>query len=438
MNTAEIPTQRGFTHATWIVLGVGCAISVFIHAGVGIGALGKAESLFGSHDSSSSAIDVNPIVQEAITAPKEIRLGMQDGKHASIHWLGVVENPQVGDAPIADVEQADLTTQEGNANQTTAPQEPSEAAIQEQAVEMTKPVVKVEQPPAVQVEPAIEAILKEPILIEPTLKEPIAQPKPMETATEPIDLEIKQVESDVPAMVIEDERPEHVDEVKTEPSESIEPVTEERVVEDSALSETTPAEVVTVEPREESIDPVLQAEQPTEQPTEQPAEQPAESSAESSTEQQSLSTPAPAVAEISAQVAGKKGIQSDRESTASIIKRAIKVDANTLHKPIVGQGLEILTVDPRFPASVRFTQLPRNPVLLIRFNALGVATSVKFLREGLKVYDTGSKVVDEPLINAVYQWRAKGKELDALDPDDLESTIEISMRILFRKDIPEP
>lgn len=421
MSTVEIPTQRGFSHATWIVLGVGCAISIVIHAGVGIGALGKAESLFGARDSNSSVMDMNPIVQQdELEQEKEIRLGMQDGKHASINWLGVVENPQEGDAPIAEVEQADLTTRVGNANQTTAAQDPSEAVVQEQ-------VVEVEQLPVAQVEPAIEAILKEPALTEPIPNEPAAQPKPLETAPEPVDFELKPVETDAPAIVIEDEERETADEMKTEPSESIEPVNEEQVVEESIapapeLSEHDEAEKATAEP----MDVDAPAEQATQQATQDP------------TQHESDSTQAPEIAEVSAQVAGKKGVQSDRESTASILKRAIKVDVGALHKPIVGQGLEILTVDPRFPASVRFTQLPRNPVLLIRFNAKGVVTSVKFLREDLKVFDTGARVVDEPLINAVYQWRAKGKELEALDPEDPESTIEISMRILFRKDIVEP
>ena len=98
------------------------------------------------------------------------------------------------------------------------------------------------------------------------------------------------------------------------------------------------------------------------------------------------------------------------------------------------KGIELTTVEPRFPASVRFRELPRNPVLIIRFDGHGRVSLVSFLTEGKRVYDTGVKGVDEPLINAVYQWRAKGKEIDALDPKDPESYIEIPMRITFRKE----
>ena len=52
--------------------------------------------------------------------------------------------------------------------------------------------------------------------------------------------------------------------------------------------------------------------------------------------------------------------------------------------------------------------------------------------EKKKVYDTGSRAVDEPLLSAVYKWRASGEPLKKLDPDDPKSFIEISMKILFR------
>ena len=97
-------------------------------------------------------------------------------------------------------------------------------------------------------------------------------------------------------------------------------------------------------------------------------------------------------------------------------------------------GLEIKPVEPRYPATVRFTQLPRNPILIIRFNAQGRVVFVDFIRdeEKKKVYDTGSRAVDEPLLSAVYKWRASGEPLKKLDPDDPKSFIEISMKILFR------
>ena len=71
---------------------------------------------------------------------------------------------------------------------------------------------------------------------------------------------------------------------------------------------------------------------------------------------------------------------------------------------------------------------------MIRFDAAGKASKVWFLKEGKKVFNTGAKAIDEPLINAVYQWRAKGKEIKALNLDDPDSYIEISMRIIFRKE----
>ena len=135
---------------------------------------------------------------------------------------------------------------------------------------------------------------------------------------------------------------------------------------------------------------------------------------------------------------GTAGTESLKESAAAKIKKAIKVDGSKLHKPISAQGLEIITVEPKFPATVRFTELPKNPVVLIQFNGLGKVSRVEFLRDGRKVYDTGARSVDEPLVSALYQWKAKGKRIDELDPLDPKSVIEISMRITFRKDSSVP
>ncbi|MGV6814257.1 MAG: hypothetical protein ACWA5W_04505, partial [Phycisphaerales bacterium] len=178
------------------------------------------------------------------------------------------------------------------------------------------------------------------------------------------------------------------------------------------------------EPEQES-EPVKEQPKQAEQPEQtEPVEDVAQESSAVEPMPES-STPIPA---------GKEGIESTKESAASKIKRAIKVDGSKLHRPIVGKGLEILTVEPKFPATVRFTELPKNPIVLIRFNAKGRVSKVEFLRDGRKVYNTGARSVDEPLLSALYQWRAKGKEIDDLDADDPKAFVEISMRITFRKD----
>ncbi len=133
-------------------------------------------------------------------------------------------------------------------------------------------------------------------------------------------------------------------------------------------------------------------------------------------------------------IAGTVGVLSEREVVATRIKRAIDVDPRKPNAPIVGRGMEIKTVHPRYPTAVRLSSVPKNPVVLIYFNGLGKVKKAEFLRDGRVVYSTGVKGVDEPLLNAIYQWRAKGAEIDRLDPTDPNDVVEVSIKIVYRKE----
>ena len=133
-----------------------------------------------------------------------------------------------------------------------------------------------------------------------------------------------------------------------------------------------------------------------------------------------------------AAVAGTVGVLTEREVVATRIKRAIDVDPRKPNAPIVGKGMEIKTVHPRYPTAVRLSALPKNPIVLIYFNGLGKVKKAEFLRDGVLVYSTGVKGVDGPLLNAIYQWRAKGAEIDRLDPADPDDVVEVSIKIVYR------
>jgi len=402
MTSATMPSSYAIHRASAMTLIVGLIVSLMIHLGIGLGASGYFASAWRSGDAIGDPIVLDPDLAQTAPPPEELALGMEDASRASIHWLGVVEDPVEGVAPIAEVEQAQFTEQLGNAPVTTA------------SVPAQDPVVAVDPVPAIE---PVEKLIEE---IEP---DPTAEPDqgaPPESVSEQIELEPAQIEE---APVVIAPQPEPVE----EPSQA-----DER--EPEARPEPNPEEaigpsLVSVDPNEQEEEskepePTQEVAEPIEQPLEQPLEE----------EQPPVEAQRPTVPSPSPSAAGRDGIVSDRESTASILKRAIKVDAKTLNKPIVGKGLEILTIEPKFPASVRFTQLPKNPVLLIRFDASGRVTKVRFLRDGRHVFDTGATVVDEPLLSAVYKWRAKGKEIDGLEAGNPDSTLEISMRILFHKE----
>jgi hypothetical protein len=127
----------------------------------------------------------------------------------------------------------------------------------------------------------------------------------------------------------------------------------------------------------------------------------------------------------------RRGVRSDKESPAAALKRAVKYRPG---RPLAVQGLEVRTVEPRFPVAVRLTSSPRNPVVTIHFNRRGVVTRAEFLKDDEKkiVYSTGTPAMDEPLLTAIYQWRAKGRELESLPTDDPDATVSFVMEIFLR------
>ena len=399
MSTSTLQVDRNLAHASLLTLAIGFVLSIILNLGAGIGVSGYYRSMSSSAQSSSTPIELMPDAMNPPSRQDQVHLGANESSQASIHWLGVVENPELGDAPVAEVEQAAFPQRVGNAS------EPAPAAVSQVPLENQS-----QQPPEQQVQQVVQeqADQNEEESSEQAMS-------PLEAPSEQVDLEIRPIEDAETSVEIQPDPVEKPGEA--EPTQ--EPIEEEVEPE------------LPIGPSLVSVDPT-----PTTKPETEPETEPEQ--AEQQVQSPSVQPLAPASEASSPKAVGKEGILSKRESTASIIKRAIKVDAHKLNRPIVGQGLEITTVDPRFPATVRFTQLPRNPVLLIRFDASGRVVKVRFLSEGRRVFDTGARAVDEPLLNAVYKWRAKGKEIDALDPNDPDSTIEISMRILFRKDSSVP
>lgn len=387
MTTSAAPSSISTTRVTIPVLGVCVALSVLVHLGSALGA-GVYLSQRGSLDLSGvKRIRLPDMAPPPVPEGHPLRLGRQDSRSASIAWLGVVRDPVVGQGQESQVEQAELTIQQGErdapAATQTAPSPPTQSPAQpptETTAEPIQPEPEPEQEPQPKPEQRPEQAPSIPL---PDLPEPVIEP----SASEPETPEVRPDSQPQPQP-----QPEPESEPETRPIPESEPEPEP-------------------EPEVPSQETASAAQKPTEAAQSTPVTPPAH--------------PTPA---------GKPGEVDDRESVASIIRRAQEVRATSLNRPLSGEGLEIKPVEPKFPATVRFTQLPRNPIVLIRFNAEGKVVRAAFLRdeEKRRTYDTGSKGVDEPLINAIYQWRAEGKQIDALDPSDPESTIEISMKIIFR------
>ena len=123
-----------------------------------------------------------------------------------------------------------------------------------------------------------------------------------------------------------------------------------------------------------------------------------------------------------------------KESVATRIKKALEMDPHKANAPVVGKGLEIITVRPRYTSAVRLSAIPKNPVVVIWFDAAGKVRKAEFLRDGRIEYSSGVVGVDEPLLNAIYRWKAKGKQIDELDPADPESLVEVTIKIVYQRE----
>jgi hypothetical protein len=99
------------------------------------------------------------------------------------------------------------------------------------------------------------------------------------------------------------------------------------------------------------------------------------------------------------------------ESDSSPTSRIPAIDVK-LGRPAAGQGLEVITVRPRFSVTTTLTTDPQRSSIDVVFGRDGSVLKAAFL-DG---ETTGYKEVDGPLLDAVYRWRAKGKALLDLPP----------------------
>lgn len=112
--------------------------------------------------------------------------------------------------------------------------------------------------------------------------------------------------------------------------------------------------------------------------------------------------------------------EADRDSPARSSKPTVKV---TPGRPVAAEGLDIQTVRAKWTHTTLLTTRPKNPVIRVFFRRDGAVERAVFERS------SGTKFVDEPLLNAVYQWKARGKALEALTAEGEGSTIEIVFEI---------
>lgn len=202
---------------------------------------------------------------------------------------------------------------------------------------------------------------------------------------------------------------------------------ERRPVPDRRASVKAASAVPALPPAPEPRLPVAPQERPTPAVTGQP-----QRAAASGARAASASGEAPGDAGGAEETADTNARPADRDSVAAALESAANLTDWT--KPLASGGLEIVTRRPNYSITTQLIRVPQNPVIRITFGADGRVRLADWVRDRRKrlVYDTGSAEINEPLLSAVYRWRAKGAAIDALDPDDPKSTIDVVVRVVYR------
>lgn len=110
--------------------------------------------------------------------------------------------------------------------------------------------------------------------------------------------------------------------------------------------------------------------------------------------------------------------RSDREASPSS-----RIDGGRLRpgRVIVGKGIEIKTVAPRFGIASRLSAVPDDPSVLVVFNRKGQVIAARLIRS------SGYAGVDGPILSSLYKWWATGELLK-----DLDGNLNVEVKLLLR------
>lgn len=184
-----------------------------------------------------------------------------------------------------------------------------------------------------------------------------------------------------------------------------------------------------VKPPEKTLDATSAPANPTAQPP--TPQQPAVAAAPPSPPQQqaAASPPANPSQQTPATQAGtapgkpSDGEKSDRESDATSI---VDVPQSKWRngRPLAGKGLNVRTQRPVFDELTTISTAGSNPIVEIEFDKEGVPKLCTI------VLSSGSQLIDQPIIDCLYRWRASGSQLANL-PEG--KTLKYRIRMLLTK-----
>lgn len=377
-------------------LAIGGLLSVLTHAAVALVLMGVPPTPAGA-DEPTRVNRVDP----AAPPPPKVDLGIERSTATTMNWVGFEEYQRHAGLK-SEVDQAALARAPGLPGDPSVPQPavpPSPAAAEQQALAESQPEPEPQPEPAELAEAPPESVAEAP-------EEPAtSSPAPAEVPA-PAVVEVPEPDAVGGPVVIDQSLP--------EPTDPSPPAAPARTPIQDAAEATPPSQ----QPAEASP-----AAQPESQPQSQPNPRPAPPT-EAETE--------PDAEPVEPKPAGGGGAEapaepSEKESDAAAIEAAVDV---VLGRPLAAEGLEIVTRRPRFATTTLLTANPKSPVVLVTFGRDGTVIAARFAVDGDTVLDSGNVDVDQPLLDAIYTWRAKGVALDELPVDD-EAGVTISIRIAW-------
>ena len=117
------------------------------------------------------------------------------------------------------------------------------------------------------------------------------------------------------------------------------------------------------------------------------------------------------------------GEKSDRESDATSIVDVPQAKWRN-GRPLAGKGLNVRTQRPVFDELTTISTGGTNPIVEIEFDKEGVPKNCVILQS------SGSQLIDQPIIDCLYRWRASGSQLTNL-PEG--KTLKYRIRMLLTK-----
>ena len=113
---------------------------------------------------------------------------------------------------------------------------------------------------------------------------------------------------------------------------------------------------------------------------------------------------------------------ADKESDATSVIDVPR-ELWTRGRPLAAQGVELQTRRPVLDTLTQLSARFGNPLVQINFARNGRPTGARILQS------SGDVRLDEPILDSLYRWRAKGKKLQELKDGE---TFDVTLRILLR------